>query len=1126
MSRIMKHGTAVLLMGLFILSGCSDKLPEELMAPIPDVPVPTNLTALLGENEVTLAWSSDAGFNYSGFSIYRNEVGGAPSQIATATVSPWVDNGVRSGATYEYRVAGLTPDGIEGKMSVALVVRATTFSMAINTGAAYTNSRNVVVNLGAPAATQLVRASEDPAFAGAQWLTFFTPVPFQLSQGDGLKTIYVQFTDELGHPTTTISDDITLDTETSIQSATFTPSGPASPGTQLHFTVTPAGTELNGIADILLQGFATTLVAYDDGTGGDPNPNDGIYETDFVVPQALRGIDLTVTTFFTDAAANRSDQFEMAARLSITDPPQQAVTLLPAQNVTVSSVSLRWNQTTGANFNRYEAYRSTSGGVTTDDLRIASITDLATTVFVDNSLDEGTTYYYRVFVANDLNEVIGSNEITAQTLDDPPTAVVLSPVSSVTQTSLTLTWTQNTNTDFKAYRVYRATTPGVTDLTGMQIGADIIDRFTTFYDDSGINTTLNTYYYRVYVIDQANNKTRSNEVSVVDAQTAIQSAIFTPSTPAVPGASLLFTVTPVGNELGGSARITIATFATPITALDTGTGGDDVAGDGVYKASFTVPPSLRGTGLAVSAVFTDGAGNQSSAFEFANLFGVTDPPQAVTMLSPLSVTTSSIQLLWQQSTNAHFVRYEVYRATSPGITGTSSPRIASMADAGTVQFNDAGLDEGATYYYKVYVVNDLNEKTGSNEIAASTDDQPPTAVVLDPVSSVTQTSLTLTWSQNGNTDFKAYRVYRSTTAGVTDVTGTQVGGDITNRTTTFLDDSGLNTGINTYYYRVYVVDQANNKTRSNEVVAQDTQANIQSASFTPTTPRQPGQVVHFIVTPVGTELGGSAQITIAGHGGTITARDNGTGGDQSANNGVYETDFTIPASLRGVGLAVTAVFTDAAANQSAPFQFPNLLSITDPPAAVTLFSVQDSTTTTISLLWSQSADPDFQRYELYRSTTPSVSKSTSFRVTTIVDVSANSFTDTNLEEGMTYYYRVYVGNDLDEFTGSNVRQAHTADVPPTAVVLNDPSSVTQSSLTLSWSQNANTDFDAYIIRRSTSPGVTMSSQQVAIISNRFQTFFDESGLDTVANVYYYRVYVRDKAQNQTRSNEVDTVPGP
>ena len=89
MSRVTFIATFMLLAGLAVFIGCSlEELPEELTTPIPDVPVPTNLSAVLGDSEVTLSWTADASFEYAAFVIYRNELGASPSALATTSASP------------------------------------------------------------------------------------------------------------------------------------------------------------------------------------------------------------------------------------------------------------------------------------------------------------------------------------------------------------------------------------------------------------------------------------------------------------------------------------------------------------------------------------------------------------------------------------------------------------------------------------------------------------------------------------------------------------------------------------------------------------------------------------------------------------------------------------------------------------------------------------------------------------------------------------------------------------------------------------------------------------------------------------------------------------------------------
>ena len=130
--------------------------------------------------------------------------------------------------------------------------------------------------------------------------------------------------------------------------------------------------------------------------------------------------------------------------------------------------------------------------------------------------------------------------------------------------------------------------------------------------------------------------------------------------------------------------------------------------------------------------------------------------------------------------------------------------------------------------------------------------------------------------------------------------------------------------------------------------------------------------------------------------------------------------------------------------------------------------------------------------------------------------------DGSLTEGSTYYYRLYVVNDLDECAGSNTLTAHTYDAIPEPVVLDELSAVGNDRVTLTWSENQNTDFEEYRIYRSTEPGVTESSYLVDTIDNREITFYDDSGLDLGSNTYYYRIFVVDKSRKISRSNEVSS----
>jgi len=106
----------------------------------------------------------------------------------------------------------------------------TSTSIAINSGASYTNTTAVTLNLSASSDAYQMMVSEDPAFTGASWETYATSKNFTLSSGDGTKTVYVKYRDKLLSESAGISSTIILDeTAPTVTSAIADPD-PAKPG--------------------------------------------------------------------------------------------------------------------------------------------------------------------------------------------------------------------------------------------------------------------------------------------------------------------------------------------------------------------------------------------------------------------------------------------------------------------------------------------------------------------------------------------------------------------------------------------------------------------------------------------------------------------------------------------------------------------------------------------------------------------------------------------------------------------------------------------------------------------------------------------------------------------------------
>ena len=65
---------------------------------------------------------------------------------------------------------------------------------------------------------------------------------------------------------------------------------------------------------------------------------------------------------------------------------------------------------TTPDFVSYQIFRNTTGNVTTIDTLVETITNQNETTFIDENLDTGQTYHYRVFTFDGAGLFIGSNE--------------------------------------------------------------------------------------------------------------------------------------------------------------------------------------------------------------------------------------------------------------------------------------------------------------------------------------------------------------------------------------------------------------------------------------------------------------------------------------------------------------------------------------------------------------------------------------------------------------------------------------------------------------------------------------------------------------------------------------------
>ncbi len=170
-------------------------------------------------------------------------------------------------------------------------------------------------------------------------------------------------------------------------------------------------------------------------------------------------------------------------------------------------VTLSWTANTEGDLAGYRVSRSTQAGGT---YAVLTASLLTTPSYVDQTAQNGTTYYYVVQAVDTAAKASANSSEVAATPQDVTSPVApsgLTPTAGNAQVDLA--WSPNTEPDINHYNVYRALTQGgpytlVASTTGP----------TPSYTDTGV-TNLTTYYYVVQAVDTAsNNSPYSAEVSV------------------------------------------------------------------------------------------------------------------------------------------------------------------------------------------------------------------------------------------------------------------------------------------------------------------------------------------------------------------------------------------------------------------------------------------------------------------------------------------------------------------------------------------------------------------------------------------------------------------------------------
>jgi len=501
------------LCSLALASGCERKVssPTDPTLIPADIPVPSGLSARVADSRVHLTWTLSASDSaqVDQFVVYRiDSLNAAPRELAEVTWPPYIDSSAINGTLYAYAVAVRNHDGIVGRKSTAIRAQPRFVSVRINEDSLFTRSVDVRLALTAAGAT-LVRFGHD-SLQPAEWRTFGPVATWTLQPNAGAKRVFAQFQFADGAQFDGwVSDSITLDDRAGIQSLAVSDSVLA-PGEAMVITLDAV--EVGGIATYDLSSrFGARL--FDDGVAPDQTAGDGRYTAEYVAEEGDLFELGEVLGRFTDAAGNRAPVFTSASTVSVRKPPLAPVWVSVVATATdPRALDLTWTGTNSEPFSQLLLRRSTTSGQGTSAPVVEIFSSPAVTSYHDTGLVGSTTYYYtlELVLANGLRVL--SAQTSGVTPVDAPPAAVLVAVTPTGDSTLLLSWTQTTASDFESYRVYRAlTTPALTPSPPADslLVSVITASGTTTYAEAG---QTRSFYYRVFVFDRSGQRAGSNVV--------------------------------------------------------------------------------------------------------------------------------------------------------------------------------------------------------------------------------------------------------------------------------------------------------------------------------------------------------------------------------------------------------------------------------------------------------------------------------------------------------------------------------------------------------------------------------------------------------------------------------------
>ncbi len=397
-----------------------------------------------------------------------------------------------------------------------------------------------------------------------------------------------------------------------------------------------------------------------------------------------------------DTSSNESGNSNQTSATPTDTIPPAAPTGLSA-SAGNQTVSLIWNNNSEPDINGYNIYRSTTSGGTYTRL---NGTLLSSSNYTDNSVTNGTTYYYVVTaVDTSSNESANSGEVSAK-------PQIATDVNLLGSWASDLTHTKESGSNRTLVFIAHAEHTAAVSVTSVTYGGQPMTKVIERSVSSGSPTTY--AYVAAFVLNEAG-------VAAATGNT------FVPTwniTPLATGYSSVFLKNVNQTTLTGASDGNTTTTLNPIKTNPLSTNNGDMVieaatcgnsgsytlgtgyAEGIDQQMNSTATGVTGHKAATGAPETPSAThtslNRQVIIGFVVKAPANTPPATPTGLAA-TAGNNTVSLDWNNNGESDLAGYNVYRSTTSGI-GYAKQNSSLLTNS---DYNDSNVSNGTTYYYVV-----------------------------------------------------------------------------------------------------------------------------------------------------------------------------------------------------------------------------------------------------------------------------------------------------------------------------------------------------------------------------------------------------------------------------------------